>query len=69
MAVAKGAVTMSWKPEELLDAFALRPEEARTLIGFREEFEKLTSSSRASNVLSFSWTTSTDAYLMPRYRP
>lgn len=44
MAVAKGAVTMSWDPDKLMEAFTLRPKEPRTLIGFREEFEKLTSS-------------------------
>jgi hypothetical protein len=40
-AVAKGAVTMAWNPSELLDAFALKPEEPRSLVGFREEFAKL----------------------------
>lgn len=42
MAVAKGAVTMSWDPEKLLDAFTLQPKEPRSLIGFRQEFETLT---------------------------
>lgn len=42
MAVAKGSVTMSWDPEKLLDAFTLQPKEPRSLIGFRQEFEKLT---------------------------
>lgn len=40
-AIAKGAITMAWNPAELLDAFALKPEEPRSLVGFREEFAKL----------------------------
>lgn len=44
LAVARGAVTMSWDPEKLLEAFTLQPKEPRSLIGFREEFEKLTAS-------------------------
>jgi hypothetical protein len=40
-AVAKGAVTMAWNPAELLEAFSLRPEEPRSLVGFREEFATL----------------------------
>ncbi|HYN35683.1 MAG TPA: P-loop NTPase fold protein, partial [Actinomycetota bacterium] len=44
MAVAKGTVTMAWDPEKLLEAFTLQPKEPRSLIGFREEFEKLTAS-------------------------
>jgi hypothetical protein len=41
MAVAKGAVTMSWNPGELLDAFSLMPEEPRSLSGFKEAFSEL----------------------------
>lgn len=40
-AAAKGAIAMAWNPATLLDAFALKPEEPRTLVGFRDEFADL----------------------------
>jgi KAP family P-loop domain len=40
-AVAQGAVTMQWSPVQLLDAFSLRPEEPRDLVGFKDDFAAL----------------------------
>jgi hypothetical protein len=41
IALAKGTITMGWNTGDLLEAFALKPEEPRSLIGFRSEFAQL----------------------------
>lgn len=40
--LAKGALTMQWKPDEIVDAFTPQPKESpRSMAGFKEEFSKL----------------------------
>jgi len=44
LALAKGALTMQWKIDELVDAFTPKPkQEPETMAGFREAFGKLVS--------------------------
>lgn len=40
-AVARGVVTMGWEPATLLEAFELKPDKPRDLIGFRADFAAL----------------------------
>jgi len=40
-AVARGVVTMRWEPAKLLEAFKLRPDKPRDLVGFRADFAAL----------------------------
>lgn len=40
-AVARGVVTMGWEPTTLLEAFELKPDKPRDLIGFRADFATL----------------------------
>jgi KAP family P-loop domain len=40
-AVARGVVTMGWEPATLLEAFQLKPDKPRDLIGFRADFAAL----------------------------
>jgi KAP family P-loop domain len=40
-AVARGVVTMRWEPTELLEAFKLKPDKPRDLVGFRADFAAL----------------------------
>jgi hypothetical protein len=40
-AVSRGVVTMQWDPATLLDAFSLKSEERRDLVGFKTDFAEL----------------------------
>lgn len=49
--VTKSAITMSMDPAQLVDAFTLKPEEPKTMSGFRQDFAKLMEESGLERVV------------------